>query len=252
MTEPLGVVKYSFRKDHSYERLASLMPQTMTGGDLTTKYPARMVMSMLYGHMDDEQLVKLMKTSYIDYFKHGEREVDLVLKQLQNGFNTSITTSTGRILDALSAALRICGKRTYEGECAMKLESAAYHGRNTLKIPYEIEINEGIEFLNTYKILISALELKQKGERVEDIARASQKAVALGLAEMAINAAENTGVKVVGGSGGVFYNEAISVAVSQDVESAGYTFVQHKNSCAGDGSVSMGQAAVASWKYKGL
>lgn len=236
----------------SYERLASLMPQTMAGGDLTTKYPVRMVISLLHSHMDTKQLVKLMKTSYIDYFKHGEMEVDLVLKQLQNGFNTSITTSTGRILDALSAALRICGKRTYEGECAMKLESAAYRGRNTLEIPVEIEINNGMEFLNTSQILNSALEMKEKGERVEDIARAAQKAVALGLAEMAVNAAENIGVKVIGGSGGVFYNEAISVTVRKAVESAGYTFVQHKNSCAGDGSVSMGQAAVASWKFKGI
>ena len=236
----------------SCERLASLMPQTMAGGDLTTKYPVRMVISLLHSHMDTKQLVKLMKTSYIDYFKHGEREVDLVLKQLQNGFNTSITTSTGRVLDALSAALRICGKRTYEGECAMKLESAAYRGRNTLEIPVEIEINNGMEFLNTSQILNSALEMKEKGERVEDIARAAQKAVALGLAEMAVNAAENIGVKVIGGSGGVFYNEAISVTVRKAVESAGYTFVQHKNSCAGDGSVSMGQAAVASWKFKGI
>jgi len=236
----------------SYERLASLMPQTMAGGDLTTKYPVRMVISLLHSQMDTKQLVKLMKTSYIDYFKHGEMEVDLVLKQLQNGFNTSITTSTGRILDALSAALRICGKRTYEGECAMKLESAAYRGRNTLEIPVEIEINNGMEFLNTSQILNSALEMKEKGERVEDIARAAQKAVALGLAEMAVNAAENIGVKVIGGSGGVFYNEAISVTVRKAVESAGYTFVQHKNSCAGDGSVSMGQAAVASWKFKGI
>ena len=125
----------------SYKRLASLMPQSMAGGDLTTKYPARMVMSMLYNHIDPKELVRLMKKDYSDYFKHGDREVDLVLKQLQNGFNTSVTTSTGRILDAISAALRICGKRTYEGECAMKLESAAYHGEDVLEIPFEIKSN---------------------------------------------------------------------------------------------------------------
>ncbi len=237
----------------SYERLASLMPQSMAGGDLTTKYPVRMVMSMLYSHIDTDELVKLMKADYSDYFKHGDREVDLVAKQLQKGFNTNITTSTGRILDAISAALRICGKRTYEGECAMKLESAAYYGENVLEIPFEIESNlkNGMEFLNTSKILISAMEMKQNGDKIENIARAAQKAVALGLAEMAVNAAEKTGINVVGGSGGVFYNEAISIAVRDAVESAGYKFVQHKNTCAGDGSVSIGQAAVASWKSKG-
>ena len=125
----------------NYERLASLMPQPMAGGDLTTKYPVRMLMSMLYNHMDDLELVNLMKTDYSDYFKHGEREIDLVLKQLQKGFNTNITTSTGRVLDTISTALRICGERTYEGECAMKLESAAFYGENTLEIPYEIGNN---------------------------------------------------------------------------------------------------------------
>jgi hydrogenase maturation protein HypF len=238
----------------SYKRLASLMPQTMAGGDLTTKYPARMVISMLYNHIDPEELVKLMKKDYSDYFKHGDREVDLVLKQLQKGFNTSITTSTGRLLDAISAILRICGKRTYEGECAMKLESAAYNGEDVLEIPFEIESkrNNGMEYLNTSNILITALEMKQKGEKIGNIARAAQRAVSLGLAEMAVNAAEKTGINIIGGSGGVFYNEAISIAVRDAVESAGYKFVQHKNSCAGDGSVSIGQAAVASWKSKGL
>jgi hydrogenase maturation protein HypF len=236
----------------NYERIASLMPQNMAGGDLTTKYPARMVMSMLYNHMDIDELEKLMKTHYSDYFKHGDREVDLVLKQLQNSFNVSTTTSTGRVLDSISAALRICGKRTYEGECAMKLESAAYYGKDLLEIPFEIEVNHGMEFLNTSKILITAMEMKHDYEKVNNIALAAQKAVALGLAEMAVNAADNTGVKVIGGSGGVFYNEAISITVRDAVESAGYTFVQHKNTCAGDGSVSVGQAAVASWKSKGL
>jgi hydrogenase maturation protein HypF len=236
----------------SYKRLASLMPQPLAGGDLTTKYPVRMIMSMLFNHMDDDELVKLMKASYIEYFKHGEREIDLVLKQLQTGFNTNITTSTGRVLDTISTALGICGERTYEGECAMKLESAAFYGKDILEIPYEIGTMKGNEFLNTSNILISTIELKNNGEKIQDIARAAQNAVAFGLSEMAINAAENMGVDVIGGSGGVFYNEAISIAVRQKVQSAGYTFVQHKNSCAGDGSVSVGQAAVAAWKSKGI
>ena len=65
-----------------------------------------------------------------------------------------MTTSTGRVLDTISAALRICGQRTYEGECAMKLESASYYGEDTLQIPYEIELTMK-DFLNTSKILIS-------------------------------------------------------------------------------------------------
>ncbi len=230
------------------ERLASLMPQNLAGGDLTTKYPARMVMSMLYNDYDTDELVNQMKADYVQYFKHGEREIELVAKQLKKGFNTNITTSTGRVLDALSVALEICGKRTYEGECAMKLESAAYYGKDVLEIPFELIKINGLEVLNTSDILMSVIEMKNDNKNVANIARAAQNAVARGLAELAVNCADSTGVKIVGGSGGVFYNEAISIEVRKTVESAGYKFVQHKNSCAGDGSVSMGQAAVASWR----
>jgi hydrogenase maturation protein HypF len=236
----------------SYNRVASLIPQQLVGGDLTTKYPARMVMSMLFGSMDVDDLSELMKTSYLHQFKHGEREVDLVIKQLENGFNTNITTSTGRVLDAISSCLGICGKRTYEGEPAMKLESAAYYSKNCVDIPYEIEkdITNNMEYLNTSKILLKCVEMKQKGENINSIAFGAQRAVALGLAELAINAAEKTGVDTIGATGGVFYNEAISVTVRDRVMSEGYKFIQHKNTCAGDGSVSMGQTAIASWKVE--
>lgn len=236
----------------SYERVASLIPQKLVGGDLTTKYPARMVMSMLYGSMDVDELSELMKTSYIQHFKHGEREVDTVIKQLETGFNTNITTSTGRVLDAVSVSLGICGKRTYEGEPAMKLESAAYYSKGIVDIPYEIEkdVSNNMEYLNTSKILLKCIELKQNGENVNNIAFGAQKAMALGLAELAINSAEKTGVDIIGATGGVFYNEAISVSVRDKVKSEGYKFIQHKNTCAGDGSVSMGQTAVASWKME--
>jgi len=233
----------------SYNRMASLIPQQMVGGDLTTKYPARMVMSMLFGSMEIDELSELMKTSYTNQFKHGEREIDLVIKQLETGFNTNITTSTGRVLDAISVSLGISGKRTYEGEPAMKLESAAYYSDGSVNIPYEIEknVSNNMEYLNTSKILLKCIELKNNGENINNIAFGAQKAVAHGLADLAINAAEKTGVDIIGATGGVFYNEAISVSVRDKVKSEGYKFIQHKNTCAGDGSVSMGQTAVASW-----
>jgi len=67
---------------------------------------------------------------------------------------------------------------------------------------------------------------------------------------LAIRAADRTGVELIGGSGGVFYNEAVSMTIKKVVEDAGYRFLQHRDSCAGDGSVSMGQAAVAALKSK--
>ncbi|MDO5835677.1 MAG: carbamoyltransferase HypF [Methanobacterium sp.] len=241
-----GEILYS--EGAEYERVASLMPQKMPGGDLTTRYPARMMMAMLYPHYSEEEVVDLMKTYYHDYFPHGEKEVDIVANQLGKNFNLTTTTSTGRVLDALSSCLRICGERTYEGECAMKLESIAYRGANILSIPSKIFKNDGIEVLDTSSILISVLERQLEGFPLRDLAYSAQQSVSQGLAELAIRAAEKKGVNIIGGSGGVFYNEAISMSIKRVVEDAGYSFIQHRNSCAGDGSVSLGQATVAALK----
>ncbi|MGZ7118363.1 MAG: carbamoyltransferase HypF [Methanobacterium sp.] len=234
----------------NYERIGSLMSQNMAGGDLTTKYPVRMIMAMLYDHYSREEIKELMENEYSHYFKYGAKEIDIVLKQLERKFNIQKTTSTGRVLDAISAALGICGERTYEGECAMKLESTAYHGEDIVQIPVEIKKQGGIDTLDTSKILMSVLDEKKTGARVQDIACSAQRAVSEGLARLGIKAADKTGINIIGGTGGVFYNEAISRTIKDIVTRNGYEFVQHKNTCAGDGSVSLGQAAIASLHYK--
>ena len=217
---------------HDFERLGHLQQHKMPGGDMATKYPIRMLLSII----DDEELIK----NYVDYFKYGEIEIKNIYCQLEKGINVGLTTSTGRVLDSVSAALEICNERTYEGECSMKLESVAYYSKNKLEIPFEIENN----VLNTREILREVVRLYQKGENKADIANAAQNAIASGLGQLAIENGDKKGVSDIGATGGVFYNEAITNTCKNYVEKNGYNFIQHKNTCAGDGSVSLGQAIV--------
>ena len=216
-----------------YERMAHLERQKMPGGDLATRYPIRMLLSIL----NDEEMIK----NYIKYFKYGETEIRNIFRQLEAGINVGVTTSTGRVLDSVSAALEICSERTYEGESSMKLESAAYYSTNELELPMIIEDNT----LNTTEILKEVVNLYLKGHKKADIANAAQKTVARGLSELAIKSADKKSLEDIGATGGVFYNESITDAVKNCIESNGYNFIQHKNTCCGDGSVSLGQAIVA-------
>ena len=220
----------------SFERLGHLQPQLMPGGDVATKYPARMLASIL----DDENLIK----NYSDYFKYGEIEIKNIFKQIEAGINVGKTTSTGRVLDSMAVALEICHERTYEGECSMKLESAAYYSTKKLEIPLIIENNQ----LNTTEILREVVRLYQSGEKKADVAAAGQFAVASGLSELAVKSAEKKNISEIGATGGVFYNEAITDAIKNHIENNGFNFIQHKNTCAGDGSVSLGQVIVAKKK----
>ncbi|MBQ6138728.1 MAG: carbamoyltransferase HypF [Methanobrevibacter sp.] len=250
-----------------YERTASLMPQKMPGGDLCTKYPVRMLAAILSNTNSEyesekytEDYVKeLLNNNYIDSFQHGAIEIKSLFRQLETNLNVGINTSTGRVLDSVSTALHICDKRSYEGEASMKLESYAYDYKedDTLEdfpiIIKEYEDENGKRMiLDTTAIMRYVVDKIEEGENLNKIAVAGQKAVSIGLAKLAVESAKEKGIKTIGATGGVFYNEAITAHIKEFVENEGFKFIQHINSCPGDGSVSLGQAIVAGVNLKNL
>ena len=260
-----GEILFTDIKD--YERTASLMPQKMPGGDLCTKFPVRMMASILANpnseyeqeKYSEDYIKELLNNDYIDSFQHVEIEIRSLFKQMETNLNVGINTSTGRVLDSVSTALHICDKRTYEGEASMKLESYAfdYKGDDSLDdfpiIIKEYEDEKGIrKVLDTTAILRYIVDKIQEGEDIHKIAVAGQKAVSIGLAKLAVESAKEKGIKTIGATGGVFYNEAITSHIKEYVEKEGFEFVQHINSCPGDGSVSLGQAIVAGINLKNL
>ena len=248
----------------SYKRMASLMPQKMPGGDLCTKYPARMLAAILSNPNSDyerdkygeENVQELMERNYLDAFPHGKMEIASLFKQIERNLNVGINTSTGRCLDSIAAALNICHERSYEGEAPMKLESAAF---NYLKMndsdklndyPIIIKDHDDRRVLDTTAILRYVIDKLEEGEDIGRIAAAGQEAISIGLAKLAIEAARDCGIDTVGVTGGTFYNEAITAHIKDCIENAGLKFIQHTNSCPGDGSVSLGQAIVAGINFK--
>jgi hydrogenase maturation protein HypF len=222
-------------KDGSIERIGHLLEQPMPGGDLAAHYPARMVAGMLYDEYSHEELKSIL---YDLHFQHGKKEIGVILKQLEKRINVQETTSTGRVLDAAAALLGICPYRTYEGEPAMKMEAAADGGK-------DLEFNHIIEknVLDTTALLIEALDAKKNKHKTRDIAYSLETALALGLAQIAIKAAEKHRIDVIGVSGGVAYNDAFVRTIAKQVKENGLRFVQNGQVPCGDGGISYGQAA---------
>ena len=260
-----GEILYTNIKD--FERTASLMPQKMPGGDLCTKYPVRMLASILSNpnseyekeKYSEDYIKELLNNNYIDSFQHGAIEIKSLFRQMETNLNVGINTSTGRVLDSVSTALHICDKRTYEGEASMKLESYAYeYKENDALEDFPIIIEEFEDengkrmILDTTAILRYIVDKMEEGENLNKIAAAGQKAVSIGLARLAVESAKEKGIKTIGATGGVFYNEAITSYIKDYVESEGLEFIQHINSCPGDGSVSLGHAIVAGINLKDL
>lgn len=228
-----GEIIFANHSEHG--RVGHLEPQPMIGGDLATKYPLRMVAGILRTHSEIGDWL----TERREQFPRGSGEIEMVLKQLHSS-RIPMTTSCGRVLDAISAILGLCYERSYEGEPAMKLESAAQGGGDALRIEPRIEgqvvrTSEMVHeiFANLHRV------------SVRDLAFSAQSCMARSLAVGAIGAASRLSVGTVGFTGGVACNEMITRILKNEIEKAGFRFLVHQSVPPGDGGLSFGQAVVA-------
>ncbi|MCF7817191.1 MAG: carbamoyltransferase HypF [Kiritimatiellales bacterium] len=90
-----------------FERKFNLRPFALPGGDAAVKDPKRILESLLY----QTCATKL--------------EASSTLRQLESGINCPMTSSMGRLFDAVSVLLGVCERPTYDGEAAMRLEAIA-------------------------------------------------------------------------------------------------------------------------------
>ncbi len=235
----------------SFKHVGGLKKQRMPGGDLAAIYPARMVAGILWEQLERAELERVLEKYCASGFRRGGSEREVVLRQLERDLNVSQTSSCGRVLDAVSCLLGVCDERTYEGEPAIKLEAAAAGGdAQEVKLELAIEKVDGKNTLDTTKLLLDVLSALRARMPRKHIAAATQLALARGLASIAADAASSKGMKIVGGSGGVFYNRAITAEVRRNIERVGLKFIQHEVLPPGDGCISLGQAVVAATSSK--
>jgi hydrogenase maturation protein HypF len=222
------------------KRVAHLEPVAMPGGDLATRFPER----MLYGILPDEKVLSLLASR-----GWSDMELGVLKKQVTSGFNVATTTSTGRVLDAAGALLGCCRERTYDGEPAMKLESAGAGGHAE---PWELPFStlSGCEVLSTRSLMKTAFEkLQEPGagdlRQVRALAASFQYNLARGITALAIHAAEREGMHAIAVSGGVAYNHAIRETIRKEVILRGFDCIINSDYPLGDGCVSFGQCLYA-------
>lgn len=219
----------------SFSRAGHLREVGMPGGDRASYYPARMLISFLSDIFEGAELENYCKKFAAQGLPKGMKEARVVLNQLKSKAASPQCSSAGRFLDAVAALTGCCYYRSYEGEPAMKLEALASKGAPK---KLKLELDDGV--FDTPKIVEQLLGMPKK-----DAAATAQVALADGLAEIAIDAAKHCGIKVVGFTGGVACNLAISKTIRKKVEAAKMRFVMNRQVPPGDGGVSLGQASIA-------
>ena len=206
-----------------FERIAHLRQFRLPGGEAAMRDCSRSAASLMW------------KTCGAD---RAERVVDAGIRaMLERGINAPLSSSVGRLFDAVAFLSGVAGRNRFEGQAAMCLERAI--GSIYTTESYEIENRNGIG--DWVPLIEALLRDKQTGLDVSRIAAKFHNA----LANWIVAVAQTTDVRDVVLSGGVFQNAYLTARTSVLLEEHGFRAVTHHQVPANDGGLSLGQAVLA-------
>ncbi len=214
-----GEILYADFEGH--ERIGHLQEIPLLGGEKAVRDPRRIAFTL-----------SEMAGRETAFFSEGEADI---LRKLMA--KSPVTTSFGRILDALSCHFGICCSRTYEGEPAMKLEKHIESGKRAFDFTVERKGNV-IQTVPLFQQLLGS-----EGS-ADDKARSFVHALLEEMVDIAAVEAASRGIESIGITGGVSYNHAISLMAKELIEGRGFRFVCHNAVPNGDGGITIGQCAV--------
>ncbi len=223
-----------------FERAGHLTQVPLPGGEAAVRDPRRMAAAYLYAALGEdfqEAAARLGLT-------FPPLQWRIIHRQLATGLNSPLTSSTGRLFDAVAAALGVCRTRTYEGQPAVELEMIA-DAREDGFYPASISIDQGTLILDTLTIFRGVLQDCWSGVDEARIAARFHNSLVRLLADACKRLRERTGLELVALSGGVFQNALMLVRLGQLLTEMGFEVLTHSLTPPNDGCISLGQIAVA-------
>jgi hydrogenase maturation protein HypF len=225
-----------------FKRLGHLEYAPLPGGEAAIKKPYRMAISYLYSLLGEDSLDgSLPGLRGID-----ELELGLIKKQLERKINSPLTSSCGRLFDAVSALAGIRGSIAYEAQAAIELEMAATGAADdSSSYPFEVIMISDMRLVrlkDTFQAIIADLNT---GTTRPEIALKFHNTVAQMAADVCRPIARETGVSTVALSGGVFQNRLLLRLTTEALEKENLKVISHRQVPANDGGISLGQAAIA-------
>jgi hydrogenase maturation protein HypF len=175
-------------------------------------------------------------------------EVEVIQRQIDREINTPLTSSCGRLFDAVSALLGIRRQIEYEGQAAIELEMAADEEVIGSAYPFQIEEQGDIRVIRLKELLAAIIADLTEGTAIATISARFHCTVAQIIVEVCSRLTTDTGIRQVALSGGVFQNRLLLRRVATALSAAGLTPIIHAQVPCNDGGVSLGQAVIANFK----
>ncbi len=226
----------------SFRRAGRLEYLPLAGGEAAIERPYRIAVGYLHallGHDPAWRGLPFLESV-------SAQEVDIILKQVERGLNAPLTSSLGRLFDAVSALLGVCGEASYEAQAAIELEALASQTADAARgYPFGLDRVEGEWVIGLGPLLHALVEEVRRGTPAVEIAARFHRTVAEAFVEVGRRVANENGLRTFALSGGCFQNRLLTRQIVRLLRESGFEVLLHRLVPPNDGGVSLGQAVVA-------
>jgi hydrogenase maturation protein HypF len=227
-----------------FTRMGHLEYLPLPGGTAAIKKPYRIAISYLLSLLGETALKPALP-----FLKQADSvEIDIIKKLIEKRINSPLTSSCGRLFDAVSALLGIRGEIDYEAQAAIELEMVAYDEVNeTNHYPFSIVEQDDLSVVKLQDLFSAIIYDLQSNTTRATIAAKFHNTIAQMIKRLCQVISNKTSITQVVLSGGVFQNRLLLRKAVSLLEGGGFTVFTHQQVPCNDGGISLGQAVIANF-----
>ncbi len=229
-----------------FTRMGHLEYLPLPGGDLAIKKPFRTAVSYLLSLIGENSL-----NQDLPFLKTVDKlELNIIRQQIERKVNSPLTSSCGRLFDAVAALIGIRNEIDYEAQAAIEMEMLAYEyteENETDYYPFLIIKHGDLSIVKLVDLFSAVIRDLLNGLTKARIAMRFHNTVARMIVEMCREISEQTGLTQVVLSGGVFQNRLLLRKGIGLLEASGFEVFTHQKVPTNDGGISLGQTVIANF-----
>lgn len=218
----------------AFRRIGHLQPFPLPGGEAAVRDPKRSALGLAASVLGPGEVPGSLLAAF------EAAELGVLQAMLARDLNCPRTSSLGRLFDAVAALAGIRERRGFEGQAAMELEFAAERAAPGHAYGWAFSGQE-VRVADPAPLVAELLRDRAAGAAPEALARRFHAA----LADLALAWARHAGLRDVVLAGGCFQNALLTALVTARLSEAGFRVHRHRHFPPNDGSIALGQAAVA-------
>ncbi|NMG06898.1 carbamoyltransferase HypF [Brasilonema sp. UFV-L1] len=241
-----------------FKRLATFKPVPMIGGTQAMREPWRNTYAQLISAFDWKDFKqKYRNLEILDFLE--QKPLKLLNQLVEKGINAPLTSSVGRLFDAVAAAIGICREQcSYEGQAAIEMEALVntsllkkiLNNKEYLNYSFNFLVSDNIYHIDSQQMWQALLNDLQQHTPPAVIAAKFHTGLAHSIVEMVNNLRQRNDIHQVVLTGGVFQNCILLKQVTEGLQALGINVLTHSLVPANDGGLSLGQAVIAAAKVK--